>query len=121
MLSPDRVAVIFGNGMVGTRYGDAMFRVQFQLMEHYLRRNADFQKLSPAQQEEIIDDVRKHVLKDTIPITEDSAPGVLPNIIAGRLANVYDFHGPSFTVDAACASVLAAVISGLQYCTNPIS
>ena len=25
----DRVAVIFGNGMVGTRYGDALFRVHF--------------------------------------------------------------------------------------------
>jgi acyl transferase domain-containing protein len=53
-------------------------------------------------------------LKGTIPISEDTAPGVLPNIIAGRIANVYDFHGPSFTVDAACASVLAAVITGIQ-------
>ncbi len=110
----ERVAVILGNGMVGTRYGDAMFRVQFQLMEHYLRQHPGFQQLPPAQQDEIIADVAAQVLKDTISISEDTAPGVLPNIIAGRIASVYDFHGPSFTVDAACASVLAAVIAGIQ-------
>ena len=110
----DRVAVIFGNGMVGTRYGDAMFRVQFQLVEHYLRQHPAFQNLADKDQNQLIEYVRANVLKDTIPITEDSAPGVLPNLIAGRIANVYDFHGPSFTVDAACASVLAAVITGIQ-------
>ena len=110
----DRVAVIFGNGMVGTRYGDAMFRVQFQLVEHYLRQHPAFQNLAVKDQNQLIEYMRANVLKDTIPITEDSAPGVLPNLIAGRIANVYDFHGPSFTVDAACASVLAAVITGIQ-------
>ena len=39
---------------------------------------------------------------------------MLPSIIAGRIANVYDFNGPSFTVDAACASVLTAIITGIQ-------
>lgn len=113
-VAKDRVAVIFGNGMVGTRYGDAMFRVQFQQMEYYLKQHPDFQQLSEKQQHEIIDYVRANVLKGTIPISEDSAPGVLPNLIAGRIANVYDFHGPSFTVDAACASVLTALITGIQ-------
>ncbi|MCU0489446.1 MAG: acyltransferase domain-containing protein [Anaerolineales bacterium] len=113
-VSKDRVAVIFGNGMVGTRYGDAMFRVQFQLMEYYLRQHRAFQALAEAEQNQLIEYLSANLLKDTIPISEDSAPGVLPNLIAGRIANVYDFHGPSFTVDAACASVLAAVITGIQ-------
>ena len=113
-VAADRIAVIFGNGMVGTRYGDALARVQFQLVEHYARKHAAFQKLSPPDQEELLGHVREVVLATTIPITEDSAPGILPNIIAGRIASVYDFHGPSFTVDAACASVLAAVIRGIQ-------
>ncbi len=110
----DRVGVILGNGMVGTAYGDALVRVQFQMIEHYLRQHPDFKKLSEKEQHEIIEYVRANVLKGSVPINEDSAPGVLPNLIAGRIANVYDFHGPSFTVDAACASVLAAVITGVQ-------
>ncbi len=113
-VDPPRVAVILGNGMVGTRYGDALDRVQFQLTEHYLRNHPSFLRLSPVDQDNLIQDVRKNFLEGTIPISEDCAPGILPNIIAGRIANVFDFHGPSFTVDAACASVLAALIRGLQ-------
>ena len=110
----DRVGVILGNGMVGTAYGNALVRVQFQLVEHFIRKHPDFNKLSAKEQEDIIEYVRANALKDSIPITEDSAPGVLPNIQAARVANVYDFHGPSFTVDAACASALAAIIKGMQ-------
>jgi acyl transferase domain-containing protein/short-subunit dehydrogenase/acyl carrier protein len=110
----DRIGVILGNGMVGTAYGNALVRVQFQLIEHFLKEHPDFTKLPSKEQEDIIEYVRANALKDSIPITEDSAPGVLPNIQAARVANVYDFHGPSFTVDAACASALAAIIKGMQ-------
>ncbi len=113
-VAKDRVGVIFGNGMVGTQYGDALVRVQFQLIEHYLRGHESFRKLSQNEQENIIEYVRSHALKGSLPISEDSAPGILPNIIAARISNVFDFHGPSFTVDAACASVLAAIIKGIQ-------
>jgi acyl transferase domain-containing protein/NAD(P)H-dependent flavin oxidoreductase YrpB (nitropropane dioxygenase family)/NAD(P)-dependent dehydrogenase (short-subunit alcohol dehydrogenase family)/acyl carrier protein len=41
--------------------------------------------------------------------TEDSFAGILLNVIAGRIANRLDLGGPSFAVDAACASSLAAV------------
>ncbi len=41
--------------------------------------------------------------------TEDSFPGSLSNIIAGRIANRLDLGGSNFTVDAACASSLAAL------------
>jgi len=50
------------------------------------------------------------VLEDQLPtVTEDSFPGVLANVIAGRVANRLDLGGPNFTVDAACASSLAAM------------
>lgn len=42
-------------------------------------------------------------------MTEDSFPGILGNVIAGRIANRLDLGGSNFTVDAACASSLAAV------------
>ena len=42
-------------------------------------------------------------------LTEDSFPGVLANVIAGRIANRLDLGGVNYTVDAACASSLAAV------------
>ena len=36
-------------------------------------------------------------------------PGELANIIAGRVANLFNLRGPNFTTDAACASGLAAL------------
>jgi acyl transferase domain-containing protein len=113
-VAKDRVAIILGNGMVGVRYGDALARVQFEMVEHYLKQSPEFQKMPADEQKTVIAYLRANALKDSLPISEDSAPGVLPNIIAARIASVYDFNGPSYTVDAACASVLAAMISGIQ-------
>jgi acyl transferase domain-containing protein/NAD(P)H-dependent flavin oxidoreductase YrpB (nitropropane dioxygenase family)/NAD(P)-dependent dehydrogenase (short-subunit alcohol dehydrogenase family)/acyl carrier protein len=41
--------------------------------------------------------------------TEESFPGLLMNVSAGRVANRFDLGGSNFTVDAACASSLTAV------------
>ncbi|MEE8161510.1 MAG: beta-ketoacyl synthase N-terminal-like domain-containing protein, partial [Acidobacteriota bacterium] len=41
--------------------------------------------------------------------TEDSFAGILLNVAAGRVSNRFDLGGINFTVDAACASSLAAV------------
>ncbi|MEU4871999.1 SDR family oxidoreductase [Streptomyces sp. NPDC021608] len=49
-------------------------------------------------------------LDDQLPrLTEDSFPGMLANVISGRVANRLDLGGANYTVDAACASSLAAV------------
>ncbi|MDX3116770.1 SDR family oxidoreductase [Streptomyces scabiei] len=49
-------------------------------------------------------------LDDRLPrLTEDSFPGMLANVISGRIANRLDLGGANYTVDAACASSLAAV------------
>ncbi|MEU9408886.1 SDR family NAD(P)-dependent oxidoreductase [Streptomyces sp. NPDC048281] len=42
---------------------------------------------------------------------ESSLPGMLTNVVAGRLANRFDLHGTNYTTDAACASSLAALSS----------
>ncbi|MBH1932966.1 SDR family NAD(P)-dependent oxidoreductase [Streptomyces sp. AV19] len=49
-------------------------------------------------------------LADRLPVlTEDTFPGMLGNVIAGRIANRLGLGGATYTVDAACASSLAAV------------
>ena len=62
----------------------------------------------------LIDGVPDEVL-DLLPEwTEDSFPGVLLNVVAGRVANRFDLGGVNFTVDAACGSSLAAVRLAVQ-------
>ncbi|HEY7155520.1 MAG TPA: beta-ketoacyl synthase N-terminal-like domain-containing protein, partial [Gemmataceae bacterium] len=46
--------------------------------------------------------------------TEDSFPGILINVIAGRVANRFNFGGPNFSIDAACGSSLAALYAGVR-------
>ncbi|MDN7674978.1 SDR family oxidoreductase [Burkholderia oklahomensis] len=42
------------------------------------------------------------------PTTENSFPGMMPNVIPARVANYHDLHGMNMTVDAGHASTLAA-------------
>ncbi|MEM9445730.1 MAG: SDR family NAD(P)-dependent oxidoreductase [Verrucomicrobiota bacterium] len=46
--------------------------------------------------------------------TEDSFPGILLNVITGRISNRFDLGGVNYTVDAACGSSLAAVYLACQ-------
>jgi acyl transferase domain-containing protein/NAD(P)H-dependent flavin oxidoreductase YrpB (nitropropane dioxygenase family)/NADP-dependent 3-hydroxy acid dehydrogenase YdfG len=46
--------------------------------------------------------------------TEDSFPGILLNVAAGRVANRFNLGGANYAIDAACGSSLAAVIAGVR-------
>jgi phosphopantetheine--protein transferase-like protein len=43
------------------------------------------------------------------PASPESSIGLVPNFAASRVANRFDFRGPAYTVDAACASSLVAI------------
>jgi len=47
--------------------------------------------------------------KAFVPWEENSFPGLLGNVIAGRIANRFNFGGMNSVVDAACASSLSAM------------
>src|SRR5207302_3307776 len=64
-----------------------------------------FRSLFPAYFGEIPPELDAHLPR----LTEDSFAGVLANVIAGRIANRLDLGGVNYTVDAACASSLAAL------------
>jgi acyl transferase domain-containing protein/NAD(P)H-dependent flavin oxidoreductase YrpB (nitropropane dioxygenase family)/NADP-dependent 3-hydroxy acid dehydrogenase YdfG len=53
--------------------------------------------------------------------TEDSFPGILLNVAAGRVSNRFDLGGVNYTVDAACASSLAAVYHAVRELENNTS
>jgi malonyl CoA-acyl carrier protein transacylase/acyl carrier protein len=49
--------------------------------------------------------------------TEDTIPGLLSNIVSGRIANHYNCNGANFVVDASCASSTVAIdlaVKGLR-------
>src|SRR5436853_5804634 len=53
--------------------------------------------------------LRQELKRSLPPFNADTVPGLIPNVIAGRIANRFDLMGPAYTVDAACASSLVAL------------
>ncbi|MBN1558354.1 MAG: polyketide synthase [Lentisphaerae bacterium] len=65
-------------------------------------------QLNPACPPEELDRIW-HALRDALPrLDAQTVPSIIPNVIAGRIANRFDLGGTSYIVDAACASSLIA-------------
>ena len=56
-----------------------------------------------------IEDAAGRIAESYVPWQENSFPGLLGNVVAGRIANRLDLGGTNCVVDAACASSLGAV------------
>ncbi|QQC92398.1 type I polyketide synthase [Streptomyces alfalfae] len=59
--------------------------------------------------EENVQRVCDRIAGHYVPWQEATFPGLLSNVVAGRIANRFDLHGINHTTDAACASSLAAL------------
>jgi acyl transferase domain-containing protein/acyl carrier protein/NAD(P)-dependent dehydrogenase (short-subunit alcohol dehydrogenase family) len=115
-LNAERTAVILGNAMAGDTHLYSAARILFPDFAEELMKASDYASLPAPVRQAIMEQFHEGVRRKTPPITEDTMPGELANIVAGRIAALYDFKGPNFVADAACASAMAtmsAAIGGL--------
>ena len=108
-LNTERTAVILGNAMAGEKHYLTVLRAYFPEYSRELDGSATFAALPASVRREITGEWHARMGERLPPITEDSMPGELANCLAGRIANLYNFHGPNFVCDAACASAMAAI------------
>ncbi len=59
--------------------------------------------------EHVVETVVDRIADDYVGWQENSFPGLLGNVVAGRIANRLDLRGTNCVVDAACASSLGAI------------
>src|SRR5947208_12024542 len=59
--------------------------------------------------DDVAADAAARIAESYVPWQENSFPGLLGNVVAGRIANKLDLGGTNCVVDAACASSLSAV------------
>nr|MDA8243272.1 polyketide synthase [Elusimicrobiota bacterium] len=104
-----RAAAVIGNAMGAMRKEMTDMRVYKFYNEDLLQKSAAFSALPSDKKAQIIKDFEDGLDKDIVKITEDTMPGELSNVTAGRIANVFNFNGPNMTMDAACASSMAAL------------
>ncbi|MFB7787833.1 SDR family NAD(P)-dependent oxidoreductase [Streptomyces vinaceus] len=98
---PSRTGVILGVTGANSLTQPLSARLQTPILKEVVRSVG----LSEAE----ADEVAERFKKAYIPWEENSFPGMLGNVVAGRIANRFDLGGTNCTVDAACASALAAV------------
>lgn len=105
-----RTSVIFGRA-------NQMSRGQVIVLQHGLILDQMIEVikgLHPEYSEKDVEAIRKEVKSNLPPFNAETAPGLMPNVVSGRVANRLDLQGPNFTVDAACASSLIAVDLGIR-------
>jgi len=66
-------------------------------------------QLLPDADPAVLDRVRAAMAERLPPFNADMAPGLVPNVMTGRIANRLDLRGPNYLIDAACSSSLLAV------------
>ncbi len=113
-VDPEQVAVILGNAIGGEKHYATNMRIQLPEMLRELEGAPSFASLPEAARQAIVEETRKRYLANFVEINEDTMPGELANVTAGRIANLFNFRGPNFTTDAACASGLAGMWSAAQ-------
>lgn len=92
--------------------GTYVNRGNINLMQHGLMVDQTIEllgQLAPHLDAETLASIRTNLIASLPPLTPEVAPGFVPNVISGRIANRLDLMGPNFIVDAACASSLVAV------------
>ncbi|HBL16543.1 MAG TPA: beta-ketoacyl synthase, partial [Elusimicrobia bacterium] len=113
-----RTAVIFGNSMGGAKKEASDLRVYTAVFRDKLLHAPSLAHMPKSAREAIAVETVAAIKAGLTTINEDTMPGELSNVIAGRVANVFNLNGPNFTVDAACASSLGALaqaVNGLRF------
>ncbi|MGB8734464.1 MAG: polyketide synthase, partial [Candidatus Sulfotelmatobacter sp.] len=113
-LNNDRTAVILGNAMAGEKHYFTALRLYFPEYAHELAECASFADLPETLRRDLTRELHDRMAKRIADVTEDTMPGELANCIAGRVANIFNFHGPNYVVDAACASAMAAINASVE-------
>ncbi len=117
-LDGERTAVILGNAMGGDNHLLTASRILFPEIMSELESGSTFQQLSPELQRTVKNELQASVRRRLPDITEDTMPGELGNVVAGRIAQLYDLKGPNFITDAACASAMAALNAAVEGLVN---
>ncbi len=113
----DRTAVIVGNAMGGEKHYETALRISAPEVVRWLQGTEAFGGLPADVQQRMAAELMATMGAALPPVTEDSMPGELGNVLAGRIANLFNLHGPNYITDAACASAMAAIdaaIGGLN-------
>ena len=101
-----RTGVAFANALGGENRNLSNIRIYSNHTKELAKSQGMPEENSAAFMESIIEGAPR--------VNEDTMPGELANVVAGRVSNLLDLQGPNFAMDAACASSLATLMDACR-------
>jgi acyl transferase domain-containing protein/NAD(P)-dependent dehydrogenase (short-subunit alcohol dehydrogenase family) len=105
----EQTVVLVGNSMGGEQVKLGTLRAHVPDIVETIRGTRVFRDMKEEQGQELLDEISKALSRRSPKATEDTLVGVASSTLAGRIAAYLGVFGGNFTVDAACASSLAAL------------
>lgn len=105
-MDKDRVSVILGVTSAQELLGDMVSRLQKPIWQKSLRE--------AGVPESKVVEVCERIADHYVPWQESTFPGLLGNVVAGRIANRLDLGGTNCVTDAACASTFSATLMAVN-------
>ena len=106
LLQPgNRAGAILGT-ISGERQSKNIVRVRKQLVANMIRScGALAENKRGVLADELVDQIRARIPENN----EDTTPGLLSNLISGRITNFFGLNGANYVIDASCASATIAI------------
>ncbi|MGA1869674.1 MAG: SDR family NAD(P)-dependent oxidoreductase [bacterium] len=105
-LSKEKTSIILGVASATEMVGQMSGKIQKPHWVKALRESG----IPEQKVEEICD----RIISSYPPWTENTFPGLLGNVVTGRIANRFDLKGTNCVIDSACASSLGAMAMAIQ-------
>ncbi|MBT6489002.1 MAG: acyltransferase domain-containing protein, partial [Deltaproteobacteria bacterium] len=105
-MDKERVSVILGVTSAQELLGDMVSRLQKPIWQKSLREAG----IPESKVVEVCERIADHY----VPWQESTFPGLLGNVVAGRIANRLDLGGTNCVTDAACASTFSATLMAVN-------
>lgn len=109
-----RTGVILGHGIHANRAN--VNGIQHALMIDQIL--SVLEGLYPDTDEVSKADIERIIRKKLPGLNVDATPGLVPNMMTGRICNRLDFMGPNYIIDAACASTTLSIEAAVNELRN---
>jgi enediyne polyketide synthase len=113
-LDNERTGVIIGNSLTGEFSRSHYIKFRWPTIKERLIKSITNLNFSKKDELLLVENFEKNLIGSIPEINEDSLAGGMSNVIAGRIANYFNFKGGAFTIDGACSSSLLSIITACQ-------
>ena len=109
MLPKETTGVLVGNTLTGEMSRAQSLRLRWPYVRRVVQQQLAETGVDIPQRDEFLLALEARYKAPFAPMGEETLAGGMPNTIAGRICNQYDFGGGGYAIDGACSSSLLAV------------